>query len=149
MPYWASSTRARTSRPWFWICGLPVGRRVRSIGPSTIWPRGWSRPRRNTRRPRTWTSRCSSATSRHDSMQGLTEWTRDLLMSRGALLESDEGALRALLPAEVASALGCGEWLSLNFDAGAGADDGGEWIDRLGSLLPPNGPVIGARLREP
>jgi hypothetical protein len=81
-------------------------------------------------------------------MQGLTDWARDLLISRGALLEQDQGALRALLPAEVAGALGCGEWLSLNFESSAGADDGGEWIDRLGSLLPPNCPVIGARLRE-
>ena len=78
----------------------------------------------------------------------MTEWAQDLLISRGALLEADEGALRALLPAEVAGALGCGEWLSLNFDAGAGADDGGEWIDRLGALLPANCPVIPARLRE-
>src|SRR6266849_5296300 len=81
-------------------------------------------------------------------MNGLMEWTRDLLMSRGALLEADEGALRALLPAEVAGALGCGEWLSLNFEASAGADDSGEWIDRLGALLPASCPVIGARLRD-
>src|SRR5258708_38808347 len=76
------------------------------------------------------------------------EWTRDLLMSRGALLEADEGALRALLPAEVAGALDCGEWLSLNFEASAGADDSGEWIDRLGALLPASCPVIGAKLRD-
>ncbi len=81
-------------------------------------------------------------------MQGLTEWAQDLLISRGALLEADEGALRALLPAEVAGTLGCGEWLSLNFEAGAGADDGGEWIERLGALLPANCPVIAARLRQ-
>ena len=81
-------------------------------------------------------------------MQGLTEWAQDLLISRGALLEAEEGALRALLPAEVAGALSCGEWLSLNFEAGAGADDGGEWIDRLGALLPANCPVIAARLRQ-
>ena len=81
-------------------------------------------------------------------MNGLMEWTQDLLMSRGALIEEGEGALRALLPAEVAGALNCGEWLSLNFEASAGADDSGEWIDRLGALLPPNCPVIGVRLRD-
>jgi len=81
-------------------------------------------------------------------MQGLTEWAQDLLISRGALLEADEGALRALLPADVAVALRCGEWLSLNFEAGAGADDSGEWIDRLGALLPANCPLIAARLRQ-
>src|SRR5438874_1924294 len=64
-------------------------------------------------------------------MNGLTEWTRDLLMSRGALLEADAGVLRALLPTEVAGALGCGEWLSLDFEASAGADDAGEWLGRL------------------
>src|SRR5436190_6478029 len=81
-------------------------------------------------------------------MNGVMEWTRDLLMSRGALLEADEGALRALLPAEVAGALDCGEWLSLNFEASAGSDDSGEWIDRLSVLLPASCPVIGARLRD-
>ena len=33
-------------------------------------------------------------------------------------------------------------------EAGAGADDGGEWIERLGALLPANCPVIAARLRQ-
>src|SRR6266571_2625710 len=81
-------------------------------------------------------------------MRGLTEWTRDLLMSRGALLEEDESALRALLPGEVSQALGCGEWLSLNFETRAGADDGGEWLDRLGTLLPAGCPIVAARLRD-
>src|SRR6266498_2820076 len=81
-------------------------------------------------------------------MTGLMEWTRDLLISRGALLEEGEGALRALLPADVAGALNTGEWLSLNFEATAGADDSAEWIDRLGALLPANCPVIAARLRD-
>jgi hypothetical protein len=81
-------------------------------------------------------------------MKGLTEWTRDLLMSRGALLEADDGPLRALLPAEVAASLGCGEWLSLDFEAIAGADDSGEWLERLGALLAGDCPAIGARLRD-
>ena len=81
-------------------------------------------------------------------MNGLTEWTRDLLMSRGALLEADAGVLRALLPTEVGGALGCGEWLSLDFEASAGADDAGEWLDRLAALLPSSSPVIAARMRD-
>ena len=81
-------------------------------------------------------------------MNGLTEWARDLLMSRGALLEADDGPLRALLPEEVAARLGCGEWLSLNFEAIAGADDSGEWLERLGALLAADCPAIGARLRD-
>ena len=81
-------------------------------------------------------------------MNGLTQWARDLLMSRGALLEADGGPLRALLPAEVAGRLGCGEWLSLNFEAIAGADDSGEWLERLGALLAADCPAIGARLRD-
>jgi hypothetical protein len=83
-------------------------------------------------------------------MNGLTEWTRDLLMSRGALLEADAdtAALRALLPPETAAALRCGEWLSLNFETTAGADDSGEWLDRLETLLPARCPVIAARLRD-
>lgn len=81
-------------------------------------------------------------------MNGLTEWARDLLMSRGALLEEDQGPLRALLPADLAAALGCGEWLSLNFEASAGADDAGEWLERIGALLAADCPAIGARLRD-
>src|SRR5260370_20633433 len=82
-------------------------------------------------------------------MNGLTEWARDLLMSRGALLETDQSPLRALLPADLAAALGCGEWLSLNFEASAGADDAGEWLERIGPLLAPECPTIAARLRDP
>jgi len=81
-------------------------------------------------------------------MNGLTEWARDLLMSRGALLEADDGPLRALLPSEVAERLGCAEWLSLNFEASAGADDSGEWLERLGALLATDCPATGARLRD-
>lgn len=92
-------------------------------------------------------------------MVGVTEWVRDLLLSRGALVEerSTEGpepaqgadVLRALLPAEVAAALGVGEWLSLNFGASAGADDPVEWMERMAPLLPFGNVVMGARLRLP
>lgn len=83
-------------------------------------------------------------------MQGLAEWTRDVLLSRGALADTDEGeAVRAFLPEEMARALGAPEWLSLRFGAGPGADDAGEWIERLGGLLP-GGPIVAAaRPRSP
>jgi len=82
-------------------------------------------------------------------MTGLVDWARDLLVSRGALVEDDgEGALRALLPAEVAGALASSDWLSLNFMSDAGADDPAEWLERLGALLPADRPVAGARLRS-
>ncbi len=54
-------------------------------------------------------------------MVSVTEWARDLLLSRGGLVEGgaeSEGddVLRALLPQDVAAALGTAEeWLSLNF----------------------------------
>ena len=91
-------------------------------------------------------------------MVSVTEWARDLLLSRGALIEeggggseSAEGAqvLRALLPAEIAAALGAGEWLSLNFGASAGADDPVDWMERLAPLLPSGNLITGARLRLP
>jgi hypothetical protein len=79
----------------------------------------------------------------------LSEWARDLLLSRGALVESeDNGALRALLPPEVSSRLAVGDWLSLDFGARVGADDPAEWQDRLSTLLPPSPAVAGARLRQ-
>ena len=54
-------------------------------------------------------------------MLGISEWARDVLLSRGALVEMQDGeALRALLPLEVARALGTGEWLSLDFGTSAG-----------------------------
>src|SRR5471030_42358 len=87
-------------------------------------------------------------------MPEIMEWARDLLMSRGALVETETaetaqaGALRAMLPAELAGALESSEWLSLRFGAGAGADDEGEWLDRLGRLLPRDARVVGARLRR-
>ncbi len=88
-------------------------------------------------------------------MLGIAGWARDVLLSRGALVETpEEEALRALLPPEVSAALSAGEWLSLNFRAGAGADDAAEWLERLGHLLEagPGGAiaacrVAGARLR--
>ena len=72
-------------------------------------------------------------------MMELSEWARDLLMSRGALVESEgDGALRALLPAEVSARLAVGDWLSLDFGARVGADDSSEWQERLSTLLPPS-----------
>jgi hypothetical protein len=83
-------------------------------------------------------------------MTGIIDWARDLLVSRGALVEGEEtGTLRAMLPAELAAELDSGEWLSLCFGAGAGADDENEWLDRLGRLLPTDARVVGARLRHP
>ena len=57
--------------------------------------------------------------------------------------------LRALLTPELAGALHASEWLSLRFGVGAGSDDEGEWLERLGHLLPPDARVISARLRRP
>ena len=55
-------------------------------------------------------------------MIGIVDWARDMLVSRGALVETEEaGALRAMLPADLAAALESGEWLSLRFGAGAGS----------------------------
>ena len=83
-------------------------------------------------------------------MIGIVDWARDLLVSRGALVEAeDAGALRALLPAELAEALESREWLSLRFGADAGANDENEWLDRLSRLLPREARVVNARLRRP
>lgn len=82
-------------------------------------------------------------------MLEIAEWARDLLLSRGALVEAEEdGAVRALVPREIAHVLGSAEWLSLRFGAGAGADAADEWLDRLGVLLPGDPVVTGARLRN-
>jgi len=79
----------------------------------------------------------------------LSDWARDLLLSRGALVESEgQGALRALLPADVSARLAVGDWLSLDFGARVGADDSSEWQERLSTLLPPSPAVAGARLRQ-
>src|SRR2546428_10089275 len=81
-------------------------------------------------------------------MPEITQWARDVLLSRGALVETQEDSgLRALLPADVSAALGVGEWLSLDFGSSAGADDPAEWLDRLGGLLAAGIRVLGARLR--
>ena len=83
-------------------------------------------------------------------MIGIIEWARDLLVSRGALVEAEEaGALSALLPAELAEELESREWLSLRFGPGAGSDDENEWLDRLSRLLPPDARVVSARTRRP
>jgi hypothetical protein len=77
----------------------------------------------------------------------ITGWAKDLLISRGALVEGEEGdSFRALLPEEVAHALSASEWLSLHFGAGPGADDPGEWLERLGQLVPPEPRIVHARL---
>jgi hypothetical protein len=79
----------------------------------------------------------------------IVDWARDLLVSRGALVESeDDGALRALLPAELGASLESGEWLSLRFGAGAGSSDDVEWLERLSRLLPQDARVVNARLRR-
>lgn len=79
----------------------------------------------------------------------IDDWATDLLVSQGALVDREPGGLlRAMVPPEVAAALGAGEWLSLNFSAGPGADDPVEWTERLGRLLPATQRVAGARLRR-
>lgn len=83
-------------------------------------------------------------------MAAIIDWARDVLIGRGALVETEpDGALRAMLSAELADALGSSDWLSLRFGAGAGADDESEWLERLGRLLPADARVIGTRLRHP
>ena len=83
-------------------------------------------------------------------MMDLAEWAANLLLSRGALVEADgNGGIRALLPPSLAEQLGSSEWLSLKFGAEAGADDPGEWLERLGRLVPAESLVAGARLRAP
>lgn len=82
----------------------------------------------------------------------LSDWARDLLMSRGALVEGEgeserEGVLRALVPPEVSTKLAVSDWLSLDFGARSGADDPAEWMERLSALLPPSPAVCGARVR--
>ncbi len=83
-------------------------------------------------------------------MAEIVDWARNLLTSRGALVETEEaGALRALLSPELAGALDASDWLSLRFGAGASSDDESEWLERFGRLLPPDARVTGARLRHP
>lgn len=83
-------------------------------------------------------------------MPDIAAWTKDLLNSRGALVEAEDGgAVRAMLPPEVARALGSGEWLSLRYGAGPDSDDPVEWLERLGRLMPAEARVCGTRLRRP
>jgi hypothetical protein len=77
-------------------------------------------------------------------MRGVQDWICDLLMSRGALLESEEdGRIRAMLPAETAASLGVEEWLALDL-----GDDTTEWLDRMERLLPPQPVVVEAQYRS-
>src|SRR5271157_467450 len=83
-------------------------------------------------------------------MAAMIDWAKDLLMSRGALVEvEDNAALRAMLSHDLAAAIDSGDWLSLRFGAGPGSDDEGEWLERLGRLLPADARVVGARQRLP
>jgi len=76
---------------------------------------------------------------------GVGEWICDLLMSRGALVESGQaGRIRAMLPSDVAASLGVEEWLAL--DVG---DDAGEWLDRMERLLPAQPFLVEAQYRYP
>ena len=55
-------------------------------------------------------------------MPEILDWARDLLMSRGALVETEESnSLRAMLPPELAAALDASDWLSLRLLAWSGA----------------------------
>ena len=82
-------------------------------------------------------------------MAEIIDFARDLLVSRGALVETEEaGALSAMLSPELGAVLHAGDWLSLRFGAGAGSDDAGDWLERFGRMLPPDARVSGARLRR-
>jgi len=81
---------------------------------------------------------------------GIQDWICDLLMSRGALVESEEdGRIRAMLPADVADSLHASEWLSLDLRPRPGADDAVEWMERMERLLPGQPLVTGAQYRNP
>ena len=83
-------------------------------------------------------------------MAEIIDFARDLLVSRGALVETEEaGALTAMLSPELADVLHASDWLSLRFGAAAGSDDPGEWLERFGRLLPADARMVGARLRHP
>jgi len=82
-------------------------------------------------------------------MDGFASWAKDLLVSRGALVEDESGeALGAMLPSALAKSLEAQEWLSLNFGAGPGRDDATEWLERFGRLLPAAPLVTSARSRR-
>lgn len=81
-------------------------------------------------------------------MRGFVEWATDVLVSRGALVESGtDDTLRAMLSPELAGVLHADEWLSLRFSGGY-PDDESDWLDRFGRLLPAGATVAGARLRR-
>jgi len=87
-------------------------------------------------------------------MEEMAAWVRDVLLSRGALVEMQgPEALRALLPSPVAQAMGTGEWLSLDFGIAPGADHPAGWLDKVGRLVgvAPGAPptVAAARLAWP
>jgi len=75
---------------------------------------------------------------------GVREWISDLLMSRGALVESeDDGRIRAMLPAEAANSLGVEEWFALDL-----RDDAADWLDRMERLLPAQPLLVEAQDRS-
>jgi hypothetical protein len=81
---------------------------------------------------------------------GIEDWVCDLLASRGALVDTEAGgAIRAMLPPDVAAALGATDWLSLDFRPRPGGDDPMEWLDRLEHLLPERLLVAAAEVRKP
>ena len=78
-------------------------------------------------------------------MIGVSDWICDLLMSRGALVESAEGGrIGAMLPSAVAASLGVEEWFSLDL-----RDDDAEWLDRMERLLPAQPLLVEAQYRSP
>ena len=83
-------------------------------------------------------------------MIGIQDWVCDLLMSRGALVESEEeGRIRAMLPAETAARLGASEWLSLDFRPRPGGDDATDWLERMERILPAHPLVVRTQVRNP
>lgn len=83
-------------------------------------------------------------------MAEIIDFARDLLVSRGALVETERsGALTAMLSPELAGRLEAGDWLSLRFGAAGGSDDPGDWLERFGRLLPADARLCCARLRHP
>jgi hypothetical protein len=81
---------------------------------------------------------------------GIQDWMCDVLMSRGALVESgDDGRIGAMLPAEIATALGANEWLSLDFPPSPGADDVFEGMERMERVLPAQPLIVSASIQKP
>jgi hypothetical protein len=83
-------------------------------------------------------------------VEEIIDFARDLLISRGALVETGQaGALTAMLSPDLAGVLQSSDWLSLRFGAAAGSDDPIEWLERFGRLLPANACATCVRLRHP